>query len=368
MMSSYNTIKAAVFEGVKPSAPFVAVQRIPAPVAGNGDVVVKVLATRVVNYAKEIFNGTRPYPTALPMVPGPGGIGVIQSVGPGAAHLQAGQLVYIDSTVRARDHPVSPQVMLQGLIAVGEAQKLQEIWRNGSWAEETLVPFENVTVIPPSVQQKFSPETLTALANYTVPYGGLIAADLRPGQTIAITGSTGPFGSAAVAVALSMGARRVLASGRNKGQLEEFVALYGPRVVPVVATGDEDKDTEAFIKAAGEGFEIDVAFDILPPSAPFSTARAAINALRVGGVAVLMGGVQASVELPYQLMMMKNITVKGNFMYPRSAPTTLLGLVEAGLLDLSVVKPRVFKLDEIDSAIEWSSLHASAFEATVVAP
>ncbi|KAF9983695.1 hypothetical protein BGZ65_001531 [Modicella reniformis] len=39
-----TTIKAAVFEGVKPSAPFVKLSQIPVPMAGHGDVVVKILA------------------------------------------------------------------------------------------------------------------------------------------------------------------------------------------------------------------------------------------------------------------------------------------------------------------------------------
>lgn len=38
-----------------------------------------------------------------------------------------------------------------------------------------------------------------------MPYGGLLAADLRPGETVPISGATGHFGSAAVAVALAMG-------------------------------------------------------------------------------------------------------------------------------------------------------------------
>ncbi|KAI8594656.1 alcohol dehydrogenase zinc-binding domain protein, partial [Dissophora ornata] len=320
-MSSTSTIKAAVFKGVKPSAPFLSLTQIQAPVAGSGDVVVKILATRVLGYMGEIFNGTRNYPSQLPMVPGSGGIGLIKSVGPGNVHLQVGQMVYIDPTVRARDHPISPQVMLQGLIAVGEAQKMQDVWLNGSWAEEMLVPTENVTVIPPSVQAKFDATQLTSLGNYAVVYGGFVAADFKAGQTVVITGSTGPFGASAVAVALSLGARRVLAIGRNQKQLDDYVARYGSRVVGVASTGDVVKDTQSIKEAAGEGFEIDLAFDILPPSAPFAIVRSVISALRFGGTAVLMGGVQAAVEFPYYELMSRNITIKGNFMYRRDAPT-----------------------------------------------
>ncbi|KAK3845105.1 MAG: alcohol dehydrogenase zinc-binding domain protein [Linnemannia gamsii] len=367
-MTGHKTIKAALYEGVNPAASLLKVTDLPAPVALNGDAVIKILATRVVSYAKEVLNGTRPYPNLLPMVPGPGGVGIIQSVAPGATHLKPGQMVFIDPTVRSRDHPITPDAMLQGLIAFGKGIELQRVWNNGSWAEEMLVPFENLTVIPESVQAKFDPAELTSISNYAVPLGGLYP-NLRPGQTIVITGSTGMFGSSAVAVALALGARRVIASGRNKKQLDEFVTLYGSRVVPVVTSGDVAKDTEAFLKAAGEGFDIDVSFDILPPQAAFGVVQSSILALRTGGIAVLMGGLTSSAEIPYPVIMTKGITVKGHFMYDRSGPTTIIGLADAGLLDLHHrQEPKIFKLDEINEAVEWSAAHPGAFDSTVILP
>ncbi|KAF9904255.1 hypothetical protein EC991_002913 [Linnemannia zychae] len=367
-MTSQKTIKAAVHEGVNPSVPFLKVTNIPAPVALNGDAVVKILATRVVSYSKEVFDGSRPYPNHLPMVPGPGGVGIIQSVAPGATHIKPGQMVYIDPTVRSRDHPITPDAMLQGLVAFGKGIELQRVWNNGSWAEEMLVPLENLTVIPQSIQAKFSPAELTSISNYAVPLGGLYP-NLRPGQTVIITGSTGMFGSSAVAVALALGARRVIASGRNKKQLDEFVTLYGSRVVPVVTSGDVAKDTEAFLKAAGEGFNIDVSFDILPPQAAFGVVESSILALRAGGTAVLMGGLTASAQIPYLAIMTKGITIKGHFMYERSDPTTIIGLADAGLLDLHHRKePKAFKLDDINEAVEWAAAHSGAYDATVILP
>ncbi|KAG0282088.1 hypothetical protein BGZ96_000842 [Linnemannia gamsii] len=367
-MSTGRTFKAALYEGINPSVPLVKVIELPTPIANNGDAVVKVIASRVVAYAKDVLDGTRFYPNELPMVPGPGGVGIVQSVAPGAIHIKPGQMVFIDPTVRSRDHPIRPEAMLQGLVAIGRGQELQKVWTNGSWAEEMLVPLENLTVIPESVQAKFDPAELTSIGNYAVPFGGLYP-NLRPGQTVIITGSTGMFGSSAVAVALALGARRVIASGRNKKQLDEFVTLYGPRVVPVVTTGDVAKDTQAFLKAAGEGFDIDVSFDILPPQAAFDAVQASILALRYGGTAVLMGGISASAELPYTAIMRNGLTIKGHFMYDRTGPTTLIGLADAGLLDLHHrQQPKIFKLDEINDAIEWAAAHPAAFEATLILP
>ena len=56
-----------------------------------------------------------------------------------------------------------------------------------------------------------------ALNVLLVPYGGLLAADLRAGETLLVSGATGNFGGAAVAVALAMGAACVVAPGWRGG-------------------------------------------------------------------------------------------------------------------------------------------------------
>ena len=222
--------------------------------------------------------------------------------------------------------------------------------------------------MPPSLQAKYNAAQLTAIGYFAVVYGGLISADLKAGQTIAITGATGPFGSSTVAVALAMGARRVIVSGRNAATLESFVTKFGPRVFPLLTTGDEAQDTTNFRKAAGEGFHIDATFDILPPTAPFSIARAAISALRYGGTAVLMGGVHNNVELSYHIIMRNNLTIKGSYLFTREANVNLLGMMESGLLDPTFVQNTTFKLDQADEAVQWSKNHAGPFVATLLTP
>lgn len=49
-----------------------------------------------------------------------------------------------------------------------------------------------------------------------VPYGGFLAADLKAGEMLLVSGATGNFGSSGIAVALAMGAGCVVAPGRNE--------------------------------------------------------------------------------------------------------------------------------------------------------
>ena len=110
-------------------------------VLGTGEVIVDVVATRVLSYMNEVFDGTRNYALDLPIVPGPGGIGRVRAIGPDATKLAVGDWVFCDPTVRSRDDAVAPDIALQGLTAAGPGgMRLQQHFRHGAFAEQMRVP------------------------------------------------------------------------------------------------------------------------------------------------------------------------------------------------------------------------------------
>lgn len=205
------------------------IETVPDPVLGTGEVIVDVVAAGVLPYAGEVFSGERQYLLKLPIVPGAGAIGRVRAVGPDATRLKPGDWVSCDPTVRARDDAVSPDIILQGLTAGGpSALKLQNYFHNGSYAERMLVPTENVTPLG-AIEPRDAPKW-SAIGTLLVPYGGFSAVGLKAGETVLVSGATGNFGAAAVAVALGMGAGLVVAPGRNKTMLGELSRRYGARV------------------------------------------------------------------------------------------------------------------------------------------
>ncbi len=339
---------------------------IPEPVPGAGEVLVRVLAAPVGTYAQEVFSGKRPYPLVLPLAPGCGAIGVVERTGPDTTRLKPGQLVFCDPMVRPRDDSTSPaNSMLQGWIARGEGpQKLQTYFRNGPFAEKMLIPLENAA--PLDHMDGMDPVKLTWLVALLVPYGGLLAANVQPGQIVMVNGATGSFGGAAVAVALAMGVERVVAPGRNKDRLDVLVNYFGERVRPVLLSDDEASNRKRIVQAA-EG-PIDCMLDILGQTQDAVPTRRGILAVRPNGTAVLMGGVNADIEIPYGHAMHNNIVIRGQYMYPQHAPLLLAGLIRAGLLRLDVLSTRVFPLEEVNSAIRYAHDHGSAFQLTVLTP
>jgi alcohol dehydrogenase len=357
-------MKAAVLNALGAS---LAVQTLPDPVLGTGEIIVDVAAAGVANYAAEIFSGARNYMLELPMVPGPGGIGRVRSIGPDATRLSIGEWVFCDPTVRSRDDAVNPDVILQGWTArSAAAMPLHRFYHHGSFAEQMLLPTENVT--PIGDIEAADAGRWCALSQLLVPYGGLLAADLRAGETTVVNGATGGFGSAGVAVALAMGAAKVVATGRNGRALEDLVRRFGPRVRPAQMTGVEADDRRRIGETANGA--IDCVLDLLPPMASASQVLAAVLAVRPGGRVVLMGGVGraggADLALPYPWLMRNEITVRGRFMYSRDAVAKMVRLIRAGLIDLAQFELTEFGLDDVNDAVAHAAAHAGPLRLTVL--
>jgi alcohol dehydrogenase len=346
-----------------------AIENLANPVLGTGEVIVDVVATRVLSYANEVFSGERNYLLDLPVVPGPGAIGRVRAIGPDATHLVAGDWVYCDPTVRSRDDVLCPDITLQGWTASGEGGlRLQKHFRHGSWAEQMLVPTENVKRIGPIDEADAA--RWCALGTLLVPYGGFLAANLQAGETVLISGATGNFGSTAVAVALAMGAGCVIAPGRNEKVLADLVRRFGDRVRPVKLSGNEDDD-RARMQQAAPG-PIDCVLDILPPSVSATTVRAAVMTVRPHGRVALMGGVGMlggpGLELPYPWIMRNCITIHGVWMYPPEAAIGLVNLIRSGLLRLDNFDVTTFDLDHANEAVAHAAANGSPFKMTVIRP
>jgi len=359
-------VKAAV---LKAWGTPLAIETVPDPVLGTGEVIVDMVATNLPSYAADVFSGARKYPLVLPAVPGAGGVGRVRATGPDATRLAIGDWVYCDCTVRSRDGALSPDITLQGLSARGEGGlKLQRYFHDGSLAERMRVPTENAVRI--GAIEEVDAARWCALGIALVPYGGFLAANLQAGETVLVSGATGNFGSAAVAVALALGAGCVVAPGRNEQVLDDLAQRFGPRLRPVKLTGAEAEDSDR-MRAAAPG-PVDCVLDIMPPSVSATVVRAALMTVRPYGRAVLMGGVGmlggGDLALPYPWIMRNCITIHGQWMYAQSAVPRLVALARSGVLDFGQYAVTEFGLDDANEAVAHAAANGGPFRMTVVRP
>ena len=205
--------------------------------SGTGEIIVDVVATRVLNYMHEVLSGARGYQIDLPIVPGPGAIGRVRAYGPDATHIQSAiGSIAIPPCVRATTR-LKPDITLQGLIARGEGGlRLQKYYRDGAWAEQMRLPTENATRIG-EIDAADAPRwcAMGTYARALWRFAG--RQSFSPAKRWSSMARPGNFGSSAVAVALAMGAGKVIATGRNKEVLADLERRFGARVRTVADGG-----------------------------------------------------------------------------------------------------------------------------------
>ena len=343
------------------------VMSMPTPEVVAGTALVRPLASPIVHYSKNIFFNAnlRNYSFPLPIVAGTSAIARLIAAPPDAPTLlsaEAGQLCWIDPVIRACDD-LGDTKMLQGLSGSHSAKSrvlMDGEWRHGTFAEIAKVPLESIHLLNQARLLgkredgglAYKMEDLCYISSMLVPYGGLADVGIKPGETVVIAPATGAFGSAAVIVALAMGAD-VVAMGRNEQSLADLKAVDPHRIKTVKISGDVDTDKAAILSAAGRAPE--VFFDISPPGAAQSShIMAGIMSLRIRGRVSFMGGPRGDISFPYRRFVIDSLTLKGTWMYTSAQADELIRMVESGRLKIGsqagIKCAGIFELEQWEEA------------------
>jgi len=199
----------------------------PEPVAGDGEVIVSVLAAALKPLDKQLASGSHyaSQSRKLPYVCGTDGVG---RRGDGSRVLFA-----------------MPR------------------WPYGAMAERTVVPRNLCLPLEDDVDDRtaaavFNPG-LSAWASLTW------RARLTPGETVLVLGATGVTGQLAVQTARLLGAGRIVAAGRNQQVLGSLQQMGADAAIRLDAPGQDL--TEAFAReAAPSGFDVIIDYLWGPPS------------------------------------------------------------------------------------------------------
>lgn len=269
--------------------------------------------------------------------PGTGGAGVVEAVGDGVYHLAVGQAVLLSPYLTADERVPDPA---STLISLHGDPQLNQMWRDGTLADKALMPASVVTPIPPGTGDTVRVTALT-------PLPGPLRRS-REGPPAA----RGDRGGARRDGGLRAGRRTSrLGDGRSRGRgrranravLDALAEL--PRVRTVAMTGDPDID------AAAVGV-VDLGLDLVGQASSASGTLAVLKALRRGGRLVLMGSMTVPLPVDYSMLIRGNKDILGAYMYPPQAPTELLRLTAAGLLDLSRIDVETFGLADLVPAMD----------------
>lgn len=244
---------------------------LPDPVAGEGEVVVRIHAVGLNFFDTLIIAGKYQVKPAFPFSPGAECAGVVESVGAGVTRLSVGDRVVA-------------------------------YCRHGAARERIAVPEARVTRVPDGLDDDHA-------AGLCVTYGTSYHAlkdrgDLKPGETLAVLGASGGVGLAAVELGKLMGAR-VIACASSEEKLA-FAKKHGAD--DGIDYGKVDLK-EALRKLTG-GNGANVIYD--PVGGSYS--EAALRSIAWEGRFLVVGFAAGDIpKVPLNLVLLKSCDVLGVF-------------------------------------------------------
>lgn len=347
-------MRAAIYHG-HGDADVLAIEHVPTPEPGPGEVLVQVKACGLNHLDVLQRRGPALIPGfELPHIAGMDVAGVVVAVGPHADLVTA-------SEVREGDRVVVNPAIGCGHCAAcviaedGKCERAQVVGgnRDGGYAEYVVVPVANVHRIPDDVA--FEDAAVVPTVWMTAWHALMDTADLRMGESILIHAAASGVSTAAIQLAKAAGAF-VVATASTPEKLE-----YAQRLGADVVVNSSSGDVTAAARAATDGRGVDVVLDHVGPA----VWDASIYSLAAKGRLVFLGnttGNRASLDLVYAYHF--GLRLLGSDPYNRHEFPRMLAAYWAA--DFVTPIDRVFPLDETRAAHERLESRAVAGKIVLV--
>lgn len=348
------------------------VGRAAKPAPGPREVLVKVAACGLVPNMTNILRG-HPH-MSVPSLPGIVGLdvsGTIEAVGAEVLGLSVGQRVYVDpyltcgtcSDCRRGRRDFCSHACLRGYMSwTPDGEKLLNRYEHGGFSEYVVSPDTNIVRLPDSIDFL----TASRFGYLGTSFGALRMGGIQSGQVLLINGVTGTLGVAATAMALGMGAIKVLGIGRNPALLDQ-VRQLAPGRVETLRAGEGDPVEWVLGHTGGRG--ADLLYDCLGYGGDSGSTTELLHAVRKGGPAVLVsGGVPGDVSQKYYEILNSDVHLRGSVWFSHEDIDRMTALIGAGVIDLSWLEHRVFPLAEVNDALAMIEDRPGGFVNIVVQP
>jgi L-iditol 2-dehydrogenase len=202
---------------------------------------------------------------------------------------------------------------------------------DGAFAQYVAIQSQFAWPIPDSI----SDDAAALMEPLSVAVASAQKGSFTVGSRVLITGA-GPIGILVAQVALAYGASEVIVSDVSEGRRSAALKFGATRVIDPVAEDIPalDLNVDTFVDASGAAVAV----------------RSGMNAVRPGGVVVLVGMGASEIALPVTVIQNRELVVTGIFRYANTWPTAI-ELVRSGKVDLDSMVTGHFGLDDVDAAL-----------------
>lgn len=315
----------------------IAVEDVPMPEPGPGEVLVKVAFCGICHSDLSLINGT--FPAQRPVVTqGHEASGTIAKLGPDVTGWAEG-----DRVVVAAGRPCGECANCRrGDVTHCLQMQIMAFAYDGAWAEYTVALAAGLTRVPDNVPL----EQAAILADaVSTPYGAVVhTGKVGIGESVGVWG-VGGVGTHIVQLARLVGAAPIIAVDINPAVRDRALELGAD-----YAFDSRDPEIRDRIAEVTGGRKLDVAFDAVGLKVTFEQA---LDCLTVGGRLVGVGMSADSPTIgPTSMFGLTKKQVLGHLGYQNADIETLARLVSLGRLDLSRSVSRIIPLEDIAEGIE----------------
>lgn len=199
-------------------------RELPDPVAGAGEVVVKVKACGLNRLDLWHEQGELPIPLPTPRTPGCEVAGEIESIGAEVTEWCAGDRVAIQSNLFCG----KCEFCQQGEESICVVGRILGVQVDGGFAEKVLVPASSLVCLPDALD--FATSAALTLAGSTAMHMLTSRTTVKPADWVLVMGGNSGVGSAAIQIAKGLGAR-VISTGSSDEKRKLALALGADHVV-----------------------------------------------------------------------------------------------------------------------------------------
>ena len=314
----------------------------PAPVAGPGEVLIRVAACGICGSDVHGFDGSsgRRIP---PIVMGHEAAGVIAAIGPDVRTFAIGDRVTFDSTVYCGTC---------AYCALGEVNLCDnrqvvgvscgDYRRHGAFAEYVAVPQRILYRLPENIS--FAEAAM--LEAVSVALHAVSASEAAGGETALVIGA-GMIGLLTLQAARAAGCARVFVADIDATRLELARQLGADEVLNASSA-----ETVAAMMRLTSGQGVDLAYEAVGRN---ETVAAAIDCTRKGGTITLIGNIAPEVTLPLQKVVTRQLRLQGSCASAGEYPQAI-ELIANGKIQ---VEPLITAVASLEDGPRWfERLHA----------
>src|ERR1700743_2255520 len=313
----------------------------PAAIQEPTDVVVRVVTTTICGTDLHILHGDVAAVTDGRVL-GHEAVGTVTAVGSAVTGFAEGDRVLVPAITRCGRCASGQRGMPSHCQTVGGIGWIFGHLIDGTQAESVRVPYADTSLY--SVPENVTNEQAIFLAD-SLPTGyevGVLAGQVRPGDTVAVVGA-GAVGLSAILTTGLWGASKVIAIDSNKFRLATALE-FGATDIVEAGPGTREK----VLEMTDDGLGVDVAIEAV--GFP-ETLQTTASLVRPGGHIANIAVHGVAVELPLHEMWIHNVTMTMGLVDTVSIPTPLQ-MVASGRIPSETMGTHRFTFGQINEAYD----------------